>query len=238
MNCPYCGEDTPDGSGFCQFCGRRIAPAAAEPHRAPEPPERPVRPAAYSPIPPDPPPKKKKPRREGGGSSVPGLMGLLLGLALLVSLGFNIFQGINAGDMRSEIQKLEDDREAQEAELAALQDRAARAEKSLGKYESAIRRLSYQNIGYSSQHFYTDVDLLVCRKYDGSAFLTLSTLWPQHAATVYIRSFHPEVATVEYTEDHWYDRTAIEVTPHSKGLAVLEFDCDLGESFRVLVIVI
>lgn len=177
--------------------------------------------------------------------------------ALVCSLAINFLQYGSAVQMRQElessnatitaqrsaIRELENQLSETEAERQRLNAQLVSANIKLGQtqkeahYFDSIRSfLASSDAGYASDQFFASKSVLILSRTGGEQSFSLTTSFSSHSSISV--STTGNSADVYFTEDSWYDRTTIRVTPKTTGATYVTFSNSVNsQTFRVLIIV-
>lgn len=261
MKCPNCGEELPEDSLFCQFCGIDIKSYNATKkdelekqnsllkQETKEIPENVGRETYIA-------NQVIDDKRSGKVSKIIAVAFLVLFIA---SVGVNAFQFFNARtavkelknnniELSDKLTKAQDAVKTAERKVselsesnAALKSDNSRLTKKASYYDAILEALSRAPLGYANSRFHASESIIIVNKGTTHQF-RLTANWP-NGGTVYT-SAEPygtsqHVAGIEFLEDNWDTSTRMSVDSWRTGVEIVTFSSDQdSQEFTIVIIVI
>ena len=182
---------------------------------------------------------------------------ILLSTLLIVSLIFNIIQGVQNNnlskvilDKDSRIERLESTLKSKAAEITRLQgnvselsteilerDKTIASFSSKSKHYDAIcKELSSGNIGYCADNFKSDVGIVTVKRTMKAKKFNLTAYWKK-GGTVSV-SYSGNSARVDFDNESWSRKTSMTIRPQRAGVTAVTFSNDVdSKKFKVIIIV-
>lgn len=215
MNCTNCNHPLPEGSKFCQYCGRLVS--------CETPPAR-----EFGFFNTQTPPVSTNPRPRTGKGAV-----IVLAIILILSFFLNVGQFLWNNDLNDQLAELKDTVSSLNDDL----DEAAPYKKKAGYYDDILKALRTGSIGRASNSFSASDSIILLNKTTTDRKFTLYTTWNK-GATIEV-DHSGTSAAVSFDNTTWYDSTTLTVMPKHEGITAVTFSNDLNpDTFTILIIVV
>ena len=173
---------------------------------------------------------------------------ILIALLLLVVAGLSItlFSMRDSYEdqlrwKRREIEKLEQDLEDYQLIVSDYENMVEEYGLQAEELEWLIDEIDCYNLGYASDHFYSDESVIVVQRHEMDRQFYLTAHWYDGGLVEldYDSFDNLPSAEVDFDQDTWNRYTSMTITPHRTGITSVTFSNDVDrETFKVVIIVV